>query len=237
MKYSFIVPAYNEARYIARCINSIRRAINHINTKPGTVEIIVVDNLSTDTTADICNYMGVRVIKCAGDNIAKVRNCGAAEATGDYLIFIDADSEMDYVLWNSIDWSCIAGGCLLKLDHSSWFGDWFVNKWNQYCLKNKIFTGCFCWIKKAYLKGVPPFNVELYLLEDIEFSNVINYSAGRAYLKTQLSHAYIKTSDRKLRLYSVFEHLKFWINFWWNKEKVIFNRKDCFLWYDGRRET
>lgn len=232
MKYSFIVPAYNEAKYIARCINSIRRAINVSTTD---YEIIVVDNLSTDTTAQICEHMGIRVVKSIGKNIAQVRNCGAAEATGEYLIFIDADSEIDYELWNAIDWTCIGGGALLKLDHYSIIGEWCCDKWNDYCIKNKIFTGCFCWIKNKQIEQL--FNPEMFIAEDVEFSIILNGLAATIEGKTQLIQQFkIKTSDRKLRLYKWYEHLKFWLNFWWNKEQVITSREFCFLWYSGRRE-
>ncbi|HEX4560610.1 MAG TPA: glycosyltransferase, partial [Gemmatimonadales bacterium] len=59
---------------------------------PGAVEIIVADNASTDRTSDVARAHGARVVSEPRRVIAAVRNTGAAVATGDILVFVDADS-------------------------------------------------------------------------------------------------------------------------------------------------
>ena len=56
------------------------------------VELIVCDNNSTDRTAEIARNAGARVVFEPVNQIARARNRGAAAATGDWLIFVDADS-------------------------------------------------------------------------------------------------------------------------------------------------
>lgn len=85
MKFSFIIPALNEEDYIEDCISSIKRQ----TVKP--YEIIVVDNDSTDKTAEIAKRLGCRVVKEKRKGISNARNKGAKVAKGDILCFIDAD--------------------------------------------------------------------------------------------------------------------------------------------------
>jgi len=54
--------------------------------------MIVCDNNSTDRTAEIARAAGAIVVYEPVNQIARRRNCGAAAATGDWLIFVDADS-------------------------------------------------------------------------------------------------------------------------------------------------
>ncbi len=82
---SVIIPAWNGEKYIAECINSIRR-------QDFAHEIIVIDDISTDRTAQIAKEMNCRVIindvhkgQVAG------KNTGIREAKGDYWLTIDQD--------------------------------------------------------------------------------------------------------------------------------------------------
>lgn len=84
---SVIVPAFNAATTIATCIRSI------IAQTYGPIEIVVVDDGSTDATADVARSFG-GTVRCvvqenAGD--AAARNTGIAASTGTYVAFLDAD--------------------------------------------------------------------------------------------------------------------------------------------------
>src|SRR5688500_16557997 len=95
MHLSIIIPAFNEERLIEQCLKSIYASLA-ANNKPGfTSEIIVVDNNSTDNTATLAKQAGVRVVFEPINQIGRARNTGAAEATGDWLLFVDADSVLN----------------------------------------------------------------------------------------------------------------------------------------------
>lgn len=88
MFLSFIIPTYNEAKYIARSIRSIQANV----TGRYDYEIIVVDNASTDNTAEIAKSLGVTVLhKPYKFTISAVRNAGVSASKGDVLIFVDGD--------------------------------------------------------------------------------------------------------------------------------------------------
>jgi glycosyltransferase involved in cell wall biosynthesis len=90
MKLSLVIPAYNEERYIAACLDSVlANAANYLS------EIIVVDNGSTDRTVEITRqYSGVRVIFEGNKGVTHARQRGLDEATGSLVAFIDADTRM-----------------------------------------------------------------------------------------------------------------------------------------------
>jgi rSAM/selenodomain-associated transferase 2 len=90
VKLSIIIPTLNEARYLTAAVEAVRaRAIR------GTPdEILVADCGSQDGTADLAARLGVCVVKEDPplDSRAAALNAGAARATGDVLLFLDADS-------------------------------------------------------------------------------------------------------------------------------------------------
>lgn len=85
MKISAIVPAYNEAERIGAVLEPLLSA-------PSVDEIVVVDDGSTDGTAEVAQRYGVRVVRLS-ENQGKgaAMAAGVREANGDVLLFLDAD--------------------------------------------------------------------------------------------------------------------------------------------------
>jgi glycosyltransferase involved in cell wall biosynthesis len=87
--FSVIIPAKNEALNISRCINSIYKSTKN----QGKVEIIVIDNGSTDKTVAIAKSKGAIVFTDKTANVSGLRNLGASKASHNIIAFIDADCE------------------------------------------------------------------------------------------------------------------------------------------------
>lgn len=85
-RVSVVVPAYNAERYL-------REAVESALAQTVAAEVIVVDDGSTDGTAEVARSFGsrVRVLQQTNSRQAAARNAGARIAGGDYLAFLDAD--------------------------------------------------------------------------------------------------------------------------------------------------
>ncbi len=87
-KICVVIPLFNKSAYIARAMNSV------LNQSYQNFELIVVDDGSTDNSADIAGSIKdgrIRVIKKANAGVSSARNCGIQEATSDLVAFLDAD--------------------------------------------------------------------------------------------------------------------------------------------------
>jgi glycosyltransferase involved in cell wall biosynthesis len=126
-KLSVIIITYNEEQNIERCLQSVRWAN----------EVIVVDSFSTDRTVKIAQKYADKVISNQYNGEVKQRECGFASASGDWLLWIDADEEVSDELKADIlnaiasDQPCdgyyvARKACVLGkwIEHGGWFPDW-----------------------------------------------------------------------------------------------------------------
>ena len=92
--FSFVIPAYNEEKYLLACLESIVNQIGGFD-----YEIIVVDNNSIDRTAIIAREFGVEVIGEKKQGVGQARKTGTEKADGTYIVHLDADSRLsvDYI--------------------------------------------------------------------------------------------------------------------------------------------
>lgn len=93
MLLSIIIPVYNVEKYLEQCIDSV------IDEKIENVEIILVNDGSTDSSYEICNqyaskFKNIKVIHKENGGLSDARNCGIDNSCGKYLMFIDSD---DYI--------------------------------------------------------------------------------------------------------------------------------------------
>ena len=121
MKISIIVPAYNEERLIGQTLEHTQKARAAFPRVGWDSELIVCDNNSTDRTADLAREAGAVVVFEPINQIGRARNSGAAAASGDWLVFVDADSQPSMALFQEVIdqiqiGRCLAGGSTVKLD-------------------------------------------------------------------------------------------------------------------------
>lgn len=84
---SIIIPAYNEAERLPLCLQSIQ----DLDWPREQLEVIVVDNGSTDTTCEIARSFNAVLLQDDTRNVSGLRNLGARQARGEILAFVDAD--------------------------------------------------------------------------------------------------------------------------------------------------
>ncbi len=123
-RFSLIIPAFNEEAYLPALLNSVAAARTCYAGGPDTIEVVVVDNASTDATADLARSGGFRVVREDRRVIAAVRNTGARNARGYVFVFVDADNIIHPDTFNAIDKSLstgkvIAGASGVKMQRMS----------------------------------------------------------------------------------------------------------------------
>lgn len=92
LKISIIIPAHNEEKYIGKCLESVSRASKLCKNQ---VEIIVVLNRCTDRTEEIAKSYDCIIVKNNDKNLSKIRNAGVEIASGEIIVTIDADTQMN----------------------------------------------------------------------------------------------------------------------------------------------
>ncbi|MCI5610667.1 MAG: glycosyltransferase [Roseburia sp.] len=103
---SVIVPVYNMEQYLERCINSIKKQ------SYSNLEIILVDDGSTDHSADMCDTYAqedqrIKVIHKVNGGLSDARNAGLAIATGAYIGYVDSDDWIEPQMYQKMYEACI----------------------------------------------------------------------------------------------------------------------------------
>ena len=124
IRISLIIPAHDEEEYLPGLLDSVEDARRHFSLGPESIEVIVVDNQSTDDTAAIAIELGCRVVEEKKRIIAAVRNAGARVAQGGIIAFTDADNILHPDTFNEIERTMaspkvVGGSTGVRLDRMS----------------------------------------------------------------------------------------------------------------------
>lgn len=241
MKISVIVPAFNEERLLPGSLSSIRTAMEGFDRLGWTSELIVCDNNSTDRTAEFARAAGARVVFEPRNQIGRARNAGAACAGGDWIFFVDADSNPSVQLFSeAADYiragRCLAGGSTVAYEDPHPSVALVTGIWNAVSRFNKWAAGSFIFCEAAAFRESGGFSDELYASEEIDLFRRLKRMARRDRRSIVILHRHpLRTSDRKLRLYGWREFFWFMVKTVVSRGRTLRSRQDCFAWYDGRR--
>jgi glycosyltransferase involved in cell wall biosynthesis len=236
VKVSVVVPAFNEERLLAGSLAAIREAMGAFED----AELIVCDNNSTDRTAEIARAAGARVVFEPVNQIARARNRGAAAASGDWVVFIDADSyptrELLEDAKSAIESGCLAGGATVALEIADPLVRLSIAAWNFVSRRLRWAAGSFIFCDAKAFREVGGFDQDLYAGEEIYLSKKLKRLARRERRAMVILHAHpLRTSARKAHLYSKGEHLRFMLKALLLGRRALRSRESCYAWYDGRR--
>lgn len=175
MAISVIVPAYNEERYLGETLKSIQRAKEFVLKKVAVpIEIIVVDNDSTDSTSDLARSFDVNVVKEPKRNIARVRNAGASAAKGDVLVFIDADTIVpEELLWRIMEVlaspSCPGGAVDTDYRAAKTLVKIYLQLWRILGKLAGMAQGATQFCRREVYASLRGYDELLYMGEDVDF--------------------------------------------------------------------
>lgn len=212
MKISIVIPAYNEEKCLPATLEKITKAAKNVDCDS---EIVVVDNDSNDRTAQIAGEeFGAKVFREIEHNIARVRNTGAKNSSGDVLIFIDADTLVPETLFRKIvdamtNEKCFGGAVAVEYEQ-------FERKWMKYYLLGWKFWGTlfnmkqgaaqFC--RKDIFGELGGYDESIYMGEDVMFywrlSKLAEQKQGRL---SSIESPRVVTSARR------FDRMSLWKTF------------------------
>jgi glycosyltransferase involved in cell wall biosynthesis len=204
MKFSVVIPAHNEERFIKDCLVSVRTSEANLSSP---VEIVVCLNRCTDGTETIAKQFGAVLVKEDARNLAKIRNSGVRAATGDVIVTIDADSRMSTNMLCEIQrllstQKFIGGGTRIKPERLSLgiIASSLVILY--YALRFGLRSAGLFWCLKKDFDSIGGFNESLVTLEDLDFANRLAAFGKTKRLKHGTTwNAFITTSCRKFDKY------------------------------------
>jgi glycosyltransferase involved in cell wall biosynthesis len=175
MTISIIIPAFNEARFLPATLMHVRQAADYFGADSDRrVEIIVVDNASSDGTAEIAVAAGARVIQFPEHNIARVRNAGANAATGELLIFLDADTLIPEVALSRIaqamhDPTCLGGAVDIEYQPAKTSIRFYLRLWRLIGLTLGMAQGALQFCRRDAFWALTGYDETIYMGEDVDF--------------------------------------------------------------------
>lgn len=231
---SIVIPARNEERHLPECLRALRRAAD---SGGYCMEIVVVNNRSTDRTVAIAESAGCRVVHSDAKNLSIIRNVGVRASRAKIVVTIDADSRIGpnafSAIWRVLKRGSVVGGAGVILPSRVSLGIVCTAlALLPIALRYRISAGLFFFRREAF-DAIGGFDEKLVSAEDIDFAKRLRQyakeSGGEFHV---VLRAWIITSMRKfdtfgdwyfirhpgvalrlLRGYDVREANKFWYDF------------------------
>lgn len=196
---SVIIPARNEERMLPLALDSVSFAAAELDLP---VEVVVVNDGSTDETAQVARDRGARVVAVELHNIAAVRNAGARQASGELLFFLDADTQLPAQVLRSalreLERGAAGGGAGVAFDEITFVQrtlakifTWYWQRWNGWA------AGCFMFCRREVFDSIGGFDEQYFAAEEQYFTEAVRRQGRFEILNEQ-----VLTSGRKMRLYS-----------------------------------
>lgn len=241
LRISIIIPAFNEERLLGQTLCEVRASLKSFTCLGWATELIVCDNNSTDRTAEIARDAGATVVFEPVNQIARARNSGAAAATGEWLLFIDADSHPSAALMQDVAEAIksgryLAGGTTVRLEDGYPVARFFTGFWNLLSRTRRLLAGSFIFCEVNAFRKIGGFSNEMFAGEELDLSARLQQLARETGSSLVILHRHpLLTSARKVRLYSGWELLWFFLRAAFRQKATLSDRAACHPWYDGRR--
>lgn len=244
---SFIVPAHDEEASIAATLESIFVAARASFGAQATAsfELLVVDDASTDRTAEIAQAAGARVVSADVRQIAAARNAGAQAARGEVFVFVDADTRITDSLVTAVRSAiangAVGGGAMVRFDRPMpLWGRLLMPAMTRLYSMMRLAAGCFVYATREAFEAAGGFDEELYAGEEIELSRALKRYA-RAAVRSRgqparftVLRAPVETSARKLRTHSAWRLFGELGRLMFLGRRGVRSRERLSLWYGPR---
>jgi glycosyltransferase involved in cell wall biosynthesis len=240
MDYSVVVPAYNEEQLLPRTLEALRTAMAGVHGFRG--ELLVVDNNSSDRTAEVAAAHGARVVFEGINQISRARNRGAESARGQFLLFVDADTKVCTELIQAAltelasGRACGGGARVTSSDSTDPDVRRTMDLWNRLAQRMHWAAGAFVFCRREAWQAVGGFSLQVYASEEIWFSRAVRRWGRKRGQEFVILPGTFDTSMRKAEWYTKRQMLWMTIRFlfcpW-----LLRSREQCRLWYARPQTT
>lgn len=242
MRVSVVLPAFNEEKLLPSALAAVKAAASAFTVRGWEWECVVCDNNSTDGTSAVARAAGATVVFEPVNQIGRARDAGARAATGEWLVFIDADSTPSAELFASIatriaEGRALGGGSTVELEPGTpRYARFVCGLWNLWSRLAGWAAGSCVWVEAEAFRTVGGFGTEYYAGEEVFLSRRLKSLARRSGRRfVILADHPLRTSSRKLKLYTLTEGGRFFFRMLFTAGRAAKRPENCEIWYDGRR--
>jgi glycosyltransferase involved in cell wall biosynthesis len=231
---SFVIPAFNEEAVLGDTLRAVFAAAGAAGEP---FEVIVVDDASTDRTAEVARSAGAAVVPVRLRKIAAVRNAGARAARGDVLVFVDADTllsaEVVAGVLAALKRGAVGGGARVRMEGAGvpFWGRALTAAVTWAFYRLQLTGGCFVYARRDAFEAVGGFDEAYYASEEVHLARALK-RRGRFVVVP----AAVTTSGRKFRMFSARQFLTLAARVVTGGRSALTRRTDLGMWYDGQRE-
>lgn len=240
-RLSVVIPAYNEASGLRECVTRLRAALAQVEPLLASAEIIVCDNNSTDTTSTIAQELGCRVVFEPINQISRARNRGAGAASGDWLLFLDADSWpspelMDDAVRAMADPATVGCGSTIRIVDGPW---WFRAAWESKNLSMRLLKWCpggFIVCRREAFCAIGGFPLDHYIFEEADFVKRLKQQGAKQGRKFRILHRHpFNASGRKGIEFGFGSWVRTALRFWLSPKRLVRDKAFAEKWYASKR--
>ena len=225
---SIVIPAHNEAQYLGATLAALASAVKEAVIDVDH-EIVVVDDGSTDATAEIARAAGARVVSVDVRQIAASRNAGARAARGDMLVFVDADTIVPASVLRAavaaMQAGAVGGGA--RAVYNAGTPPWAqraIGLVSWFMAQVSWAAGCFVFAQREPFERAGGFDERYFASEEIHLSRAMKRQ-GRFVIIPE----FVVTSGRKAEVYSAWDTLRLGTRMLW--PGTLKRRDRLHFWY------
>lgn len=229
---SFIVPAYDEEQLIGETLDAIHDSARAVGEP---YEVIVVDDASTDRTAEVAVRKGARLLPVYHRQIAATRNAGAKHASGEILIFVDADTLVTARVVRAaiaaLRGGAVGGGCAGRFSgRIPLYARLLQAVLDRVYRIQRVTSGCFLFCGRREFEAAGGFDETLYGAEEFALIRALRRRGRFVILRDAVA-----TSGRKLRTHGPREVLGIVLRIALRGRRGVARRNGLEIWYGERR--
>ena len=240
VRVSIVIPAFNEAKYLPGTLQAAHGACGVLGQAGWGSEVVVCDNNSTDDTDAVARAHGARVVFEPFNQIAASRNAAGRAARGDWLVFVDADTQVSPRLFREMMRAmtrddCLGGGCPVRFDSGPRLACQTVFIWNTIGRVMRWAAGSFLFCRAAAFRELGGFSRDWFAAEEVEFCIRLNRLGLRLAKRMVILKEPVVSSGRKVRALFSGRNLLHGLEAVATLGDTLKHRDNCGYWYDPIR--